>query len=949
MKLLRQIPILVTVILVVVFVAGCSGMTLPRPTGLSVDDSRSVPLLSWNEVADATYYKVSITTKGVDGKADSEHTATMAKAHYSLLNLDGGDYVFKVKAFDARGTYLASDWSDEFAYTMAPSSGLVYTLTNANTEYVVTGIGTARGDVVIGDEYRGKPVTSIADRAFYAKSALTSITISSNIRTIGRYAFTGCSNLKAVTFEGNVQSIGDYAFQSCSALEEITLPDSVTEVGNYTFRYCRHLKSVHLGANTTTIGAEAFMQCTQLASIELPDAVTYIGQSAFGYCESLTEVALGRSVLEIGKSAFMSASNLKTVTFNNGLKVIGENAFEKCVSLTSVTIPDSVTTISESAFFDCGMLSSVTLGSGITSIGRYAFLNSGMYATPVDGVYYVGNWAFDSDKNVSDIQTKAGVQTVVRAGTIGIADSAFRSRGFTEIFLPDSVEYIGQSAFRSCATLRRIDLGANVRVLGESAFRDCSQLGRNRISLGNKLEKIDNYVFANCTDFGNPTYLEIYYNDFTLPSTVKSVGTYAFLNSGFWTKSKTPEIYVGKWLVGYKVSSDETEQRPVYVKEGTVGISNYAFYKKDLITTVTIPESVRYIGMAAFAQCSNLQIVNISMFCELEEIPDYAFYKCSMLYEVSVPPTIRRIGRSAFYKSGLMVANIAEDVENIGDYAFYGCESVVEVKFEGTAPKLKTIGNYAFGGVSKLESIVLPDGVTTIGDNAFARCTSLKSIALGNSLQTLGTAVFASCSSLERIVLPETLKTIAERTFYKCSALSSVTMEGVQQIDDYAFYRCEKLTNISLPQSLTSVGNYAFFRCSLKNLCIPDNVTYVGAHAFNGNTSLTLYAQAEQAPEGWNARWNSAFRPAVFGCEFATDDNGTYVVSFVKNKQTLLNFKSVKDDSADVSSKYTDPTRSGYEFGGWTTVGETPVVYKTSDLANVPDDTELIAIWNKID
>ncbi len=118
------------------------------------------------------------------------------------------------------------------------------------------------------------------------------------------------------------------------------------------------------------------------------------------------------------------------------------------------------------------------------------------------------------------------------------------------------------------------------------------------------------------------------------------------------------------------------------------------------------------------------------MFCELEEIPDYAFYKCSMLYEVSVPPTIRRIGRSAFYKSGLMVANIAEDVENIGDYAFYGCESVVEVKFEGVAPKLKTIGNYAFGGVSKLESIVLPDGVTTIGDNAFARCTSLKSIGL---------------------------------------------------------------------------------------------------------------------------------------------------------------------------------------------------------------------------
>ena len=51
----------------------------------------------------------------------------------------------------------------------------------------------------------------------------------------------------------------------------------------------------------------------------------------------------------------------------------------------------------------------------------------------------------------------------------------------------------------------------------------------------------------------------------------------------------------------------------------------------------------------------------------------------------------------------------------------------------------------------------------------------------------------------------------------------------------------------------------------------------------------------------------------------------------------------------DVTSKYSNPTRQGYEFGGWTTTGEEPVVYKTSQLADVPDDTELIAIWNKID
>ena len=945
MKVLKQIPILVTVLLVIVFVAGCSGMKLDRPTELTIDVDRSVPLLSWKGVSDATYYKLSITAKGVDGKPDSERVVNVAKTQYSLLSIDGGEYVFKVKALDAKGNYLASDWSEGLKYTMLPSNGLVYTLTNANTEYVVTGIGTARGDVVIGDEYRGKPVTAIADRAFYAKSALTGITISSNIKTIGRYAFTGCSNLRTVTIEGNVQSIGDYAFQSCSALENIVLPDSVTEIGNYTFRYCRHLKSITLGQNTTTIGQEAFMQCTQLSDIALPDSLTYIGQSAFGYCESLTEVTLGKGVTEIGKSAFMSAINLEKVNLNDGLKVIGEGAFEKCEKIASVKIPDSVTTISDSAFYDCKALFDVTLGSGITSIGRYAFQNSNMYAKSENGVYYVGKWAFDTDKEVCKTQKEAGVRYAVKEGTVGIADSAFRSRTYSELYLPDSVVYIGQSAFRSCSSLMRVELGANVKILGESAFRDCTLLGRNKINLGNKLEKIDNYVFANCSDFGNPTYLELFYKDFSLPSTLKSIGTYAFLNSGFWTKSKTPEIYVGKWLVGYKVSAEDTEQRAVYVKDGTIGISNYAFYKKNLVTTVTIPESVKYIGMAAFAQCENLQIVNIDMFCELEEIPDYAFYKCTSLFEVSVPPTIKRIGRSAFYKSGLMVANVAEDVESIGDYAFYGCESIVKVNFEGNNPKLQSIGNYAFTGVSKLESISLPDNVTTIGKSAFSKCTSLKNVHLGTKLESLGSGAFASCTSLEKIVLPETLKTIEERTFYKCSALSSVKMLGVQQISDYAFYRCGALKTIDLPQSLTSIGNYAFFRCSLTDLYISDNVTFVGAHAFNGNTSLTLYLKASQTTD-WNARWNSAFRPVVLGCQVASDDNGTYIVSFTKNQQTLLNFKSVEGST---SFKYSDPTRTGYTFGGWTTTGEQPVVYRTDSLDTVPDNTELIAIWNKLD
>lgn len=943
MKVLQRIPIVVTAILLVVFVAGCSGMTLDSPTGLAVDDSKSVPLLTWNEVPDATYYKLNISSK-----LGTNRTVTVAKAYYSLLNIDSGDYVFKVQALDAKGNYMPSAWSKGLDYTMQPSSGLVYTLTNANTEYVVTGIGTARGNVVIGDEYRGKPVTAIADRAFYGKSALTGITISANVKSIGKYAFTGCSNLQTVTFEGNPTTLGDYAFQSCSALTSIELPDSITEIGKYTFRYCRHLTSVRLGLATTAIGEEAFMQCTSLAAIEFPDSVTYIGPSAFGFCEALTDVEIGKNVTEIGKSAFLSASSLERITFGKSLQVIGVGAFEKCEKLTSVSIPDNVTTISDSAFYDCTSLNEVTLGGGITSIGQYAFYNSKLYQTDIDGVYYVGNWAFDS-VTTFEYNDAVGKTFVVREGTIGIADSAFRNRNaekFNRVRLPDSVLYIGKSAFRNCAYIASIDLGNNVRIIGESAFRDCKQLGAGgTIKLGNSLERIDSYAFGNCERFGDPTYMNVYNRDFALPSTLKTVGTSAFKDSGFWKKSKTLEIYVDKWLVGYK-KADNNDKQQVAVAEGTVGIANYAFYQKTNINNVTIPESLRYIGMAAFAECTGLQMVTIDKFCELTEIPDYAFYKCTSLFEVTLPPTVTRIGRSAFYKSGLMVANVSSDVESIGDYAYYGCESLVTVNFEYEDNKLKSIGNYAFGGASKLETITLPDGVTTLGNNVFARCTSLKQVGLGNSLTSMGSAVFASCTSLRQVTLPSTLKELPERTFYKCSSLASVEMDGVTSIGSYAFYRCSSLTDVNLPQGLTAIGDYAFYRCGLQNLYITDNVTELGAHAFNGNTDLTLYLQVSEIPQGWNARWNSAFRPTILGCNFATDDNGMYVVSFTKNVQTLLNFNSVEGSSA----RYSDPVRQGYSFGGWqATDGENTVVYQTNQLSTVPDDTELVAIWNKID
>lgn len=76
-------------------------------------------------------------------------------------------------------------------------------------------------EVIIPSEYLGVPVAEIGWSAFYHRSSLRSVKISSNVIWIGSSAFRGCENLASVTLAPGVQRIGVYAFAECSNLTSI--------------------------------------------------------------------------------------------------------------------------------------------------------------------------------------------------------------------------------------------------------------------------------------------------------------------------------------------------------------------------------------------------------------------------------------------------------------------------------------------------------------------------------------------------------------------------------------------------------------------------------------------------------------------------------------------------------------------------------------------------------
>ena len=151
--------------LCVVTLTAC-GSEMNAPSGLTLDADTLT--LKWNAVKGAKYYTVQI--------ADQNYEITTKLPSFSLENLRAGEYVIKIKANGDETVSGSSDWVT-YHFTREQESGLRYQLINNGSAYELVDCGSAEGDVVMEDNYRGKPVVSIAKKALYGNTKITSFTV----------------------------------------------------------------------------------------------------------------------------------------------------------------------------------------------------------------------------------------------------------------------------------------------------------------------------------------------------------------------------------------------------------------------------------------------------------------------------------------------------------------------------------------------------------------------------------------------------------------------------------------------------------------------------------------------------------------------------------------------------------------------------------------------------
>ena len=73
-----------------------------------------------------------------------------------------------------------------------------------------------------------------------------------------------------------------------------------------------------------------------------------------------------------------------------------------------------------------------------------------------------------------------------------------------EIYIPDNVTSIGESAFYNCKYLNNVVIGNGISVIQKDTFIWCIRL--TNITLTENIERIDSYAFYGCESLSNVNY-----------------------------------------------------------------------------------------------------------------------------------------------------------------------------------------------------------------------------------------------------------------------------------------------------------------------------------------------------------------------------------------------------------------------------------------------------------
>lgn len=572
-------------------------------------------------------------------------------------------------------------------------------------------------------------------------------------------------------------------------------------------QYSKDIKSLILSEGITHIGSNAFRGLT-VGALVLPSTTESIGRFgffAFG-SDTIGTLVLPEKIVSMGANAFNASRFTGTLNIPNSVTTISAGTFSNC-HFTEINLSENMTDIPYCCFLSNSKLTTVKIPAGITKIDEKAFydcpaiINCTILATTAP--------TLDEDIFSSEIYENAYLYYHADA-------TDYEEKGWFDYFANRNPIYTGTCGENAYWTLNMTTCLLNI--YGTGAMNNFSSSTNPSYSpykqyiksviIEEGITNVGNLAFIDCTEI----------TEFTLASTVTSIGNYAFRN------------FTG--LTG-----------KIIIPSNVISIGSYAFSSCTGITGLKIEGSAS-IGDYAFYNCTGLQSISNSDISKLVSIGDYAFTECTGLTSIAIPHTVESIGSYAFYEcTELTTLAFIPRTQIVGRTKYYFHD-------------LSSIGNYAFSECSKLVGVTkdISSGLPGV------KPEEVTALFIPFSVQTIGISAFENCTSIPELrfetggrPVTNLLTSIGDSAFENCSNIMgdlNLSMTKLTKINSYAFYGCrfERIIDkprpiiiggtLSLPNTILEIEPYAFHETGFRTANFPETLTKISSSAFAG-TSLT--------------------------------------------------------------------------------------------------------------
>lgn len=361
--------------------------------------------------------------------------------------------------------------------------------------------------------------------------------------------------------------IGSYMFGD-KEFKKLVLPKTLKKIGNHALSFCGE-------------------------TIDFPETLTWLGDHAFTH-NNFKQLHIPATLVHIGNGALNGNITLKDVTIDeNHPEFVLENGYLYSRDHTRLlSYFDEISTRAES----------FTIRSEVKVIDDKAFNYHRTYnITLNEGLEYIGEEAFKyALNNIAPHQKKL----VIPNSVTYIGASAFDNCYMDEVIISDNVEELLDYTFATCF-IDLIHLPAKLKHIGRGALSNNSMYN---LVLPEGLQTIGEYGITGC-----------FVKKLVVPKSVRRIEPFSFA-----------DVFADTFDIQAPLDS----------------IPEAAFYNCESVEKLILPKTLKRIGKSAFYACYRLKDCHLPD--GLEEIGSWALAGADNMKEWHIPASVKKMDWAAF-------------------------------------------------------------------------------------------------------------------------------------------------------------------------------------------------------------------------------------------------------------------------------------------------------------